>query len=224
MTFEQLIVYLISAIMLVSAVLVITMRNPVKAVLFLVLTFFSAACLWVTLEAEFLALSLVLVYVGAVMVLFLFVVMMIDINQAKLRAGFTNYLPLGGGIAVLMVAEIILVLRGREYSGLQLAAQQLHGPDYSNTRALGEVIYTQYVYPFEIVGFILLVAIVGAITLTFRRRTLALYQDPSAQIHVSKAERLRIVKMAAEKSESSTEQITPEQATPEQATEEQNKS
>ncbi len=198
MTFEQVIVYLISAVMLFSAVLVVTMRNPVKAVLSLVLTFFSAACIWITLEAEFLGISLVLVYVGAVMVLFLFVVMMLDINQAKIRAGFTNYLPLGGVIAVLMVAEIILVLRGKEYSGLQLAAEQLHGPGYSNTQELGKVIYTHYIYPFEIVGFVLLVAIVGSIALTFRRRKVSHYQNPSAQIRTTKSERMRVVKMASE--------------------------
>jgi len=218
MTFEQVVVYLISAIMLGSAALVVTIRNPVKAVLSLVLTFFSAASIWVTLEAEFLAISLVLIYVGAVMVLFLFVVMMLDINQDRLRAGFTNYLPLGSVIALLMVAEIILVLKGREYSGLKLAADQLQGPDYSNTRALGSVIYTHYIYPFEIVGFVLLVAIVGSIALTFRRRTVSRYQNPSAQIRTTKSDRLRVVKMAAEKEDQAVA------AKPAQATEEQSKS
>ncbi len=217
MTFEQVVVYLISAIMLGSAALVVTIRNPVKAVLSLVLTFFSAASIWVTLEAEFLAISLVLIYVGAVMVLFLFVVMMLDINQDRLRASFTNYLPLGSVIALLMVAEIILVLKGREYSGLKLAADQLQGPDYSNTRALGSVIYTHYIYPFEIVGFVLLVAIVGSIALTFRRRTVSRYQNPSAQIRTTKSERLRVVKMAAEK-EAQAVAAEPAQATEEQST------
>ncbi|HED14231.1 MAG TPA: NADH-quinone oxidoreductase subunit J [Gammaproteobacteria bacterium] len=225
MTFEQVVVYLISAVMLVSAALVVTMRNPVKAVLSLVLTFFSAASLWITLEAEFLAISLVLVYVGAVMVLFLFVVMMLDINQAELRAGFTNYLPLGGVVAVLMVVEIILVLKGREYSGLQLASEQLRGPGYSNTRELGAIIYTHYIYPFEIVGFVLLVAIVGSIALTFRRRTVSRYQKPSVQIHTTKAERLRVVKMTTQRVDLTTPEefvpTTPIQTTPTQKAEEE---
>ncbi|MGA8258608.1 MAG: NADH-quinone oxidoreductase subunit J [Arenicellales bacterium] len=199
MTFLQIAFYFFAIVMVFGAVMVITMRNPVQSALFLVLTFFSAACVWMTLEAEFLAIVLVLVYVGAVMVLFLFVVMMLDINLARLRAGFTDYLPIGGLVAVLMVAELIFILSGDSFSAQNLPSPVAHGMDYSNTRELGMVLYTFYVYPFEIAAVILLVAIIAAIALTLRKRPDTKYINPAAQISVRREDRVRLVKMPAER-------------------------
>ena len=191
--------YLFSAVLLGASFGVITARSTVHAALYLVLAFFSAACVWMLLKAEFLAIALVLVYVGAVMVLFLFVVMMLDINMARLREGFWNYLPVGAVVALLLVAEMILVLASR-YSGLPDAPAPPPLPaGYSNTKELGRLIYTEYVYPFEIAAVILLVAIVAAIALTLRRRKDSKYLDPSRQIRVRREDRLRIVPMKAEK-------------------------
>lgn len=198
MTFLQIAFYFFSAVLVIAAAMVVTMKNPVKSALFLVLAFFSAACVWITLEAEFLAIVLVLVYVGAVMVLFLFVVMMLDIDLAEMRAGFTRYLPLGGVIAALLVAEIAWVMH-RSFSPEHYANPQGHDAAYSNTRELGEQIYTQYVYPFEIAAFILLVAIIAAIALTMRTRPNSKYINPSKQIKVTRESRLRIVKMDSSK-------------------------
>ncbi len=197
MTFTQLAFYLFSAVMVFAASMVITIRNPVKAALFLVLAFFSAACVWITLEAEFLAIVLVLVYVGAVMVLFLFVVMMLDINLARLREGFGEYLPIGGLVAVLLMIEMAVVLSADDFSAANLPRPEGHGPDYSNTRELGVLLYTFYVYPFQIAAIILLVAIIAAIALTLRKRPDTKYQDPHRQVAVTKEDRLRIVKMSA---------------------------
>ncbi len=194
MTFLQFAFYVFGAALVFAAGMVVTIRNPVKSALFLVLAFFSAACVWITLQAEFLAIVLVLVYVGAVMVLFLFVVMMLDIDLAKLRAGFTRYLPIGGLVAVLLVAEIALVMYGSFDTG-EYRAPVAYGVEYSNTEALGAQIYTQYVYAFEIAALILLVAIIAAIALTMRRRPNNKYNNPSAQVRVKRADRLRIVKM-----------------------------
>jgi NADH-quinone oxidoreductase subunit J len=181
------------SVLLASALAVVLVRNPVHAALFLVLSFFSAAALWILLYAEFLALTLVLVYVGAVMVLFLFVVMMLDINLERLREGFWKSLPLALLVGVLMAAEMVaLVLRGGT-SGAVPAV-----PAGSNTRALGEVLYTDYVFPFEIAAVILLVAIVAAIALTLRQRKETKYQDPGRQLAVHAGDRLKIVKMAPE--------------------------
>jgi len=198
MNFLQFSFYLFSAILIVAASLVVTVRNPVKAALYLVLVFFSAACIWLTLEAEFLAIVLVLVYVGAVMVLFLFVVMMLDIDVARLREGFTQYLPAGLVIAGVMVAELSVVMLSRRF-GLDAIPRPLaRGVDYSNTRELGLVLYTDYVYAFEIAALILLVAIIAAISLTFRRRGGAKVQVIAEQLRATKADRLRIVKMSSE--------------------------
>ena len=154
MTFEKFVFYVFALILVYAAVRVITVRNPVHAVLHLVLAFFSCAAIWLLLEAEFLAITLVLVYVGAVMVLFLFVVMMLDINVAPLREGFIRYLPVGAAVAALMIFEMFLVV-GAKYFGTQaVAVPPGHGPDYSNTRELGSVLYTDYVYPFEIAAVI----------------------------------------------------------------------
>ena len=196
MTFEQIVFYFVAAVLVFAAGMVITIRNPVKAAMFLVLAFFSAAGLWMLLEAEFLAIVLVLVYVGAVMVLFLFVVMMLDVNLVRLREGFGEYLPFGGLVAVLMVAEMAVILTVG-FSGDRLPAP--HPANYSNTRELGNLLYTVYAYPFEIAAVILLAAIVAAIALTLRRRPETKYQNPAKQVRVQRSERVRLVRMAAEK-------------------------
>jgi len=199
MTLLSILFYLFATVLVVSAAMVVTIRNPVKAALFLVLSFFSAACIWMTLEAEFLSIALVLVYVGAVMVLFLFVVMMLDIDIESMREGFTRYLPVGAVVAGVMVVEFVLVMMSDRFSSQSLPRPAGHGPDYSNTRELGLVLYTDYVFVFEVAGLILLVAIVSAIALTLRRRQGTRYQSPSKQVKVSKSERLRIVSMPTEK-------------------------
>ncbi len=200
MTFESAVFYFFSAILLGSAAMVVTIRNSVKSALFLVLAFVSAACLWMLLRAEFLAIVLVLVYVGAVLVLFLFVVMMIDVNMAVLRQGFGEYLPIGGLVAVLMVVEIALAVSPRQLGPTRIAASLVHAPPLhmSNTRALGVLLYTTYVYPFEIAAVILLVAIIAAIALTMRRRPDTKYQDPARQVEVRARDRVRLVKMPTE--------------------------
>ena len=187
--------YLFGGVSTLAALGVITSRNPVYSVLFLVLAFFSTACIWLLLEVEFLAITLVLVYVGAVMVLFLFVVMMLDINLAKLRSGFASYLPVGILVAVAMVSQLVILIWSR---GLDTQVLEYTGADRSNTRMLGESLFTEYLYPFEIAGFVLLVAIVAAISLTHRRRPETKYQDPSRQVRVRRDERVRLVQMDAE--------------------------
>ena len=199
MSFERIIFYAFAAILVYAAGRVVTARNPVHAALHLVLAFFTCAGLWLLLEAEFLAIVLVLVYVGAVMVLFLFVVMMLDINSAPLREGFIRYLPVGLAVAVLMLFEMVAIVGVRYFGPDQVAIPARHPEGYSNTTELGRVLYTDYVYPFEIAAVILLVAIIAAIVLTLRRRPETRYQDPAKQVLAKKAERLRVVKMAAEK-------------------------
>jgi NADH-quinone oxidoreductase subunit J len=199
MTFNEIAFYAFSAILVVAALGVITSRNPVHAALLLVLAFCTSAAIWIQLQAEFLAITLILVYVGAVMVLFLFVVMMLDINLARLREGFWSYLPLGGLVALLLVAEMVIVLGGR-YAGFRdLPAPPRLPEGYSNTKELGRLIYTEFVYPFEIAAVILLVAIVAAIALTLRRRKVSRYVDPASQVSVRRQDRVRIVQMPAEK-------------------------
>ncbi len=199
MTFERFLFYIFAGILVFAATMVITRRNPVHSALFLVLAFVTSAGIWLLAEAEFLAIVLVLVYVGAVMVLFLFVVMMLDIDVATLRAGFIRYLPAGLLVAALMVVEIFLVIYGGSFGVDRFAAPAPQGPDYNNTEALGGVLYTVYMYPFEIAAVILLVAIIAAIGLTMRRRPETRYQDPSKQVRVRKgADRITLVKMEAE--------------------------
>jgi NADH-quinone oxidoreductase subunit J len=199
MEFKQIVFWFFSTVLVLSAAMVITVRNPVKAALFLVLAFVSAAGLWLLLEAEFLAIVLVLVYVGAVMVLFLFVVMMLDINLVRLREGFGEYLPIGGVVAVLLVLELGIIL-GSEQLGLARLPEPAPQPaDYSNTRELGKVLYTVYVYPLEIAALILLVAIIAAIALTLRRRKDTKYLNPADQVRVRREDRVRVIKMRAEK-------------------------
>lgn len=196
---EKVIFYAFAAILLFAATMVITVRNPVKAALFLVLAFFTSAAIWLMLQAEFLAISLVLVYVGAVLVLFLFVVMMLDIDLAPLQEGFTKYLPLGIVVAALIVAEMITVLNAPQFD---VVAMDTTGE--SNTRMLGRLMYTVYVYPFEIASVILTVAIVAAITLTLREHSRKL-QDPGKQVAVRKEDRVRLVDLRAAKAEDKEE-------------------
>jgi len=195
--FETVVFYVFAAILLAAALRVITARNPVHAALYLVLAFFTAAAIWLLLRAEFLAITLVLVYVGAVMVLFLFVVMMLDINLERLREGFWKNLPLAVVVGGVMAFEMVAVLAQR-YFGVPTRTPMVPA-DYSNTKELGRVLYTQYVYAFEIAAVILLVAIIAAIALTLRRRKDSKAQDPAQQVAVRRAERVRMVSMPAEK-------------------------
>jgi NADH-quinone oxidoreductase subunit J len=198
MEFKTVLFYIFSAVMIFAALRVITARNPVHAVLFLVLTFFNAAGLWMLLQAEFLAVVLIMVYVGAVMVLFLFVVMMLDINIERMRQGFWRYLPMGGMIGLLLVAEMSIVLTGR-YFGLENMPGQSMPADYSNTKELARPLFTDYFFPFELASVILLVAVIAAVTLTLRRRADTKAVDPALQISVKRADRIRLVRMASEK-------------------------
>ena len=192
--FETWLFYAFSAVLLVSGLLVVTARNPVHGVLFLVLAFFTAAGIWLLLYAEFLAITLVVVYVGAVMVLFLFVVMMLDINLERVREGFWRNLPLALVVGGIMVIEMVAVLANRYYG----AVPRDLPVGYSNTKALGRVLYTQYAFAFEIAAVLLLVAIIAAIALTLRRRKDSRYQDPASQVRVRREERVRLVSMKPE--------------------------
>lgn len=198
MDFTTIVFYVFAALSIFAAVRVVTARNPVHAVLFLVLAFFNVAGIWLLLQAEFLAIALVMVYVGAVMVLFLFVVMMLDINIERVRRGFWNYLPLGLTIGLILVAEMAMVLSGK-YFGLDALPGHVMAPDYSNTKELGRLLFTDYVYPFELASVILLVGIIAAVMLTLRHRTDVKHLDPSRQVAVKAGDRLRIIKMASEK-------------------------
>jgi NADH-quinone oxidoreductase subunit J len=199
MPIYEIVFYLFSAVMLAAAVAVITVRNPVYAALFLVLTFFSASAIWLLLEVEFLAIILILVYVGAVMVLFLFVVMMLDIDLEPLKEGFVKYLPAGIVVALLMATEFLLLLWTKDRFGPEAFPTPASAPaDYSNTRAVGEWLYTHYLLAFEVAGVILLVAIIAAVALTLRQRTGSHRQNPSLQVRVRRDERVRLVKMKPE--------------------------
>ncbi len=195
MIFTDFVFYILASILLLAGLRVITARNPVHAALNLVLAFFTAAGIWVLLQAEFLAIVLVVVYVGAVMVLFLFVVMMLDINLDKLREGFWNYLPMAGFIGVLMAAEMVMILSSKHFTVIGAVT---HPANYSNTAEIGHVMYTQYLLPFELASVILLVAIIAAIVLTLRQRKESKSIDPSLAVNVKRADRMRIVKMASE--------------------------
>jgi len=199
MDLKTAIFYAFAAILVFAALRVITARNPVHSALFLVLSFFTASALWLLLKAEFLAITLVLVYVGAVMVLFLFVVMMLDINFDQLREGFWNYFPLGAAVGLVMVLEMAMVLTSQKIGLDQLASPPDPAAGYSNTKELGRLIYTDYLYPFELASVVLLVAIVAAIALTLRRRKETKYQNPAMQVRVKRQDRVRIVSMPSEK-------------------------
>jgi len=198
MEFKTYIFYMLATILVLASLRVITARNPVHAALALVLAFFNAAGIWLLLHAEFLAIALIMVYVGAVMVLFLFVVMMLDINVDRLRQGFWNYLPLGGLIGLLLVGEMSVILGG-SYFGLGSIAPPDIPADYSNTRTLGRLLFTDYVYPFELASIVLLVGIVAAVMLTLRRRKDTKFMHPSDQVKVQRNDRIRIVSMPSEK-------------------------
>jgi NADH-quinone oxidoreductase subunit J len=192
--------YLFSAVLVVAALGVITARNPVYSALSLVMCFVTSAAIWLLIEAEFLAVVLVLVYVGAVMVLFLFVVMMLDVNLAELRQGFTRFAWLGWLTALVVIVEIVGVVWVHGSLGIDASHGATPEPvSYSNTLELGRVLYTRYAYPFELAAMLLLVAIVAAISLTMRRRAGHKVQDVSAQVAVRAADRVRVVKMAPEK-------------------------
>ena len=195
---ESILFYVFASLLVLSATMVVTVRNPVHAALFLVLAFFNSAAVWLLLEAEFLAIVLILVYVGAVMVLFLFVVMMLDIDLARMREGFARFLPVGLLFAALTAVSMVLVVGsvdvgGRDYAALRKPA------DYGNTEALGKALFTDYLYPFEIAGAILLVAIVAAIALTLRKPRKVKTPKPEEQASVRRAERVRLVRMEAER-------------------------
>ena len=195
--YEAAVFYVFGGILLLSGLAVITARNPVHGALFLVLAFFTASAIWLLLRAEFLAITLVVVYVGAVMVLFLFVVMMLDINLERVREGFWRNLPLAIVVGGIMVAEMIAVLAGRYFGLVRNPVDVPAG--YSNTKALGRILYTDYAYAFEIAAVVLLVAIVAAIALTLRKRKDSRSQDPSEQVRARREERVRLVSMPAEK-------------------------
>lgn len=196
--FQDIVFYTLAAILLYAGLRVITTRNPVYAALYLVLAFFTAAGIWLLLEAEFLAIVLVLVYVGAVMVLFLFVVMMLDINLDRLREGFWSALPVALPVGGLMAVEMVMIVGVRNFGVDKVAAPAARPADYSNTAELGRVLYTDYLLPFELASVVLLVAIIAAIALTLRDRKDSKSMDPAKQVLVKKADRIRIVKMQAE--------------------------
>lgn len=198
MSIAQTVFYAFSALAILAASMVIFAKNPVRAVLFLILTFFATSGLWMLLEAEFLAIILVLVYVGAVMVLFLFVVMMLDIELAQTREGFIRYLPLGLGISTAVVLALIYAVGEKEFGLAVFGSPIPHDKTFSNIKALGALLYTQYWYPFEIAGVLLLVAIVSAISLTFRGKKENKAKDPAWQVAVQKRDRVRLIKMKSE--------------------------
>ena len=187
--------YAFATVLVLAALAVITVRNSVHAALFLVLCFFTSACVWLLLQAEFLAIALVLVYVGAVMVLFLFVVMMLDINTAPLREGFARYLPVALAVAVVMLLEMLALIGVRRMTGRLAPPDPALAEGLSNTEWLGRALFRDYLLPFEVAGMILTVAIIAAIALTLRRRPNARRQDPARQVLARKADRLRVVKM-----------------------------
>ena len=197
--------WVFASILAVSALAMITVRNPVHSALLLVLCFFTSAAIWLLIEAEFLAVVLILVYVGAVMVLFLFVVMMLDINVEEVRARVTRYALFGGIVAGVVVFEIVSVVWTRSLGMDVTTGAQAQPAGYSNTAELGKLLYTDYVYPFELAAVLLLIAIVAAISLTMRKRPGLKQQNVSRQVAVRREDRVRIVKVAAERPESTTE-------------------
>lgn len=199
MSLYQVLFYVFASVAVIAAARVVTVKHPVHAALYLVLTFFSTALIWVLMEAEFLGIVLLLVYVGAVMVLFLFVVMMLDVNINPLREGFIRNLPVGVFVLLVMIIELALIL-GPASFGLELYPSPDPAPaDAGNTRAIGQVLYTKFVYPFEIAAFILLVAIVAAIALAHRSRPGVYYQDIDAQVRVRAEDRVRIAELDDDK-------------------------
>ena len=195
MTWEVFLFFAFATVLVAAALAVISVRNSVHAALFLVLTFFTSAALWLLMQAEFLAIALVLVYVGAVMVLFLFVVMMLDINTESTREGFIRYLPIGLAVAVVMLVEMLALMGFNAMRNQPIAPEPAAAANLSNTAWLGSALFSSYLLPFEIAAVILTVAIIAAIMLTLRQRTGTRKQNPAAQVAVKASERVRIVKM-----------------------------
>ena len=195
MSIQLSVFYLFAGVMVLAAIRMITARNPVHSALSLVVVFFTASAIWLLMEAEFLAIALVLVYVGAVMVLFLFVVMMLDINLSQMREGFVRFLPTATLVSAIMIIELVLVVVSKEFDITKAGRVT---SEISNTQALGGVLYTDYLLPFEVAAVILLVAIVAAIVLTLRHRTETRYQNPAEQIKVKRDDRIRIVSIPSE--------------------------
>ena len=198
MDFQLIAFYAFALVTVLSAIGVITVKNPVHAVLSLILAFFSTACLWLLLQAEFLGIVLVLVYVGAVMILFLFVVMMLDLNTTPLREGFAKYFPVAGVVAAVMLFEVVGLIGARHSQLASLSAEDPAAAAGSNIRWLGNDLFTRFMLPFEIAAVILTVAIVVAVMLTLRRREGTKHQDPSRQVMVRREDRIRLVKMKAD--------------------------
>ena len=199
MEFASILFYVFGFCFVASAALMVTSRNTMKAAMLLILSFFSAASIWLLLEAEFLAVTLILVYVGAVMVLFLFVIKMLDVDQSTLRAKFTKYLPLGIVVAVIVIAQMALVLSAGQF-GLDVVAEPTrHAADYSNITELANVLYTAYVYPFELAAVLLLIAIIAAITLVHRKGSRSKKQNVSEQVNVQAKDRMRLVSIPSGK-------------------------
>ncbi|WP_198651614.1 NADH-quinone oxidoreductase subunit J [Dyella sp. C11] len=196
--FQLVCFYAFAAVTVVAALGVITLRNSVHAVLSLVLTFFSTACIWLLAEAEFLAIALIVVYVGAVMVLFLFVVMMLDIKQEQVREGFIKYLPVGIVVALVMLGEMLALIGVRTMHEATMGVNPATAAGMSNTAWLGTALYTQFLLPFEIAALILTVGVVAAVVLTLRHRGGVRHQQASQQVRVNARDRVRVVKMAAE--------------------------
>jgi NADH-quinone oxidoreductase subunit J len=209
--FQLVCFYAFAAVTVAAALGVITMRNSVHAALSLVLTFFSTACIWMLAEAEFLAIALIVVYVGAVMVLFLFVVMMLDIKQEHVREGFIRYLPVGIVVALIMLGEMLGLIGVRAMHMTLMGANPATVAGMSNTQWLGQALYTQFLLPFEIAALILTVGVVAAVALTLRQRKGARHQTPAQQVAVKASDRVRIVKMAAE---SPVQQAPSQETTP----------
>ena len=201
MSYPLIAFYAFAAVTVCAALGVVSVRNPVHAVLCLILTFFSSACIWLLVQAEFLGIALVLVYVGAVMVLFLFVVMMLDIKFAPLREGFARYLPVGILVALVMVAQMITLIGLRRFEQPFSEADPAAAAGVSNTEWLGRALFTDYIYPFELAAVVLTVAIVAAIAITLRHRVNPKAQDPGRQVQVRRDDRVRLVKMKAESPE-----------------------
>ena len=198
MTFPLIAFYAFAFVTAAAALAVVSVRNPVHAVLFLVLTFFSSACVWLLAQAEFLAIALILVYVGAVMVLFLFVVMMLDIKVDPMREGFARYLPVALVVAVVMALEMFALIGVQRMQQMMPGADPARAAGGSNTEWLGRAMFTEYLLPFELAAVILTVAIIAAISITLRRRSGTRHQDPSRQVMVRREDRVRLVKVAAE--------------------------
>jgi len=197
MDFQTLVFFFLSAILIVASLRVITARNPVHAALFLILAFFTCGGIWTLLQAEFLAIAIILVYVGAVMVLFLFVVMMLDINMDRIRQGFWNYLPLGAILGLLLVLEMGMVLGSKYFQVPAADALVAGGP--SNTKSIGALMFSEYVYPFELASLVLLVGMIAAIVLTYRGPKKTKYTNPNKQVFIKAKDRIRVLQMPVEK-------------------------